>query len=1078
MSTNNPKGIDNFTDKFVSSLEKKKATPRITSPNKKVKTIRVCSLSDLPAIGFTSMGTGVAKDAKHHLWQVDKTADGYSLVRNAEEDSDDSEDHSVVAGKKQAKEMYVVYNNGEKHSAWEDLKGAKNQCRVLIDYGFKDPEIEVEGVNEGVEDGHYYASKTAAEDSCENCGHPESYHEHEEGCEFPLEDVLEPCGCMDFEKVSEEEKKLDHQEEEAHRRRKESADTKVEDSGVKTRKCKECGASKPYAQFDGKGTVCYDCADEAGENASKKAFDEDEDSDDSRSYGGNYKEWEAATSGEVVEYDKKQWRFLDEISWEELTPGMVFGATYKDTNAGFTVDKFLGYTGSEEKYGEGGVKYQNSAELLEGEGVDSLDALEAKQGENEYGFHSYMVIEDEGKEGPYYYPFEGNWARGSGAEPLTFWTVEEVVDLEKEGNKESHCGLPDCPDEKHAHDEDDDSRWTPMFDEKPLEPGRCPKCHAVMYKHENYKDSGKTLMSCGGCGHKYYIEENVNKESYKTAAEGDLIQCRHCQEIFPKSEQECPSCGTPTPLKMKGKTATDEEEMDLSEFDEDDENALTPQFGGVPAKEDESLSDQVKRLAEEAQEYYSIQTKISPDRDDILSYIIDAIEEDSGLDVDDDMALSIERILSGSDEDETADDEDQDDWDRSGKIALVNPALERSPEDKEEIETTWGEQALQPLTEKENEEFYEYAEDRMVMDLPSDEAKVEKDETKAEEKLPKSTKAGKSYSIKEVVESNTEMGYGSALIENSTGKIIDPYVDPNDWPDLMFTQSNGGDSEDGDYSIQIHSGVLEEEYNLQKKSSKKKSYVTMTAGEYQEALPKMKDLWDNVFEEGDRWDFLDMIGGSELDVNKAFDELPLQIQDALTASYFDVHQDLEPEDKPSLEEFEPGYGEIYTEDLGYQASTKQADSEGMAQGVMDELASIEATGDKDLIEEAFSFLNEHAPDVTTNEGLYEELCLMDPEDVDMIHEQLVIMQHKEGSAEGLERDMYNRDYAPGEIKESCYEKRGGPTVADIAETYINGNISDAKKWVGNSIKRCNALRRALAEMGEQNLDSFDRIMEG
>jgi hypothetical protein len=807
MSTNNPRGVNTLSDKFVSSLEKKKALkPLITPPSKKVKTLKVCSLSELPNMGFVSAGTGIQRDAAHHLWNVEKTSDGYSLIRNAEEDSDDSEDHS------------------------DD---------------------------------------------------------------------------------SEEEKKLDHQEEEAHRRRKDVMHQGDDTSKNKLRKCKECGESKSLGQF-----------------------------------------------------------YNDEICW-------------------------------------------------------------------------------------------------------------------------------DCADE---------------------------------------------------------IEErNADKESSKTAAEGDLTQCTKCQEIFPKAESACPSCGAKTDVK----TADEDNPIDLSEFDGDDENALTPQFGGVPADKDESLQDQVKRLRDQALEYFSTRTKIVPDEEDILYDVINAIEEESGQDVYDEMFEHIRRILLSPDDEETerwssadkkagtneeneydeyADEEGRgridtgdpdykpkywigaapeakennrlweklvpgsgeaetphgellrainrlqydrynngfgngpftefnntlleneanikkfmgdpskfDEFERefedinlgkdvvdtwagdslmddvmdgvvayvssvdtetdpglqglATKKALVNPALEKSPEDKEEIETTWGERALLPLTEEENKEFYENAENRDILEGPQEKPyKLEEDETKAEEKLPKATKANR----------------------------------------------------------------------------------TMTAGDYQDALPKMRQMWDNTFDENDRYDFLDMVGGSDLDVDKSFDELPLSIQDSLVSSYHDVHQDI---DEPSEED-------VY-ENLGINmpvmnASKKEATSEEMAQGVMDEIASIEAISKHELTIDMFRIINNYLPDVTTNEELYEALLLMDPEDIDALHEQLIILQHREGEA-GTEQDLFNRDYAPGEIKQSSEKQAYGDEldeimskldkkVQEMAETYINGNISVAKKWVGSSIKRCNALRRALAELGEQNLDSFDRIM--
>lgn len=78
----------------------------------------------------------------------------------------------------------------------------------------------------------------------------------------------------------------------------------------------------------------------------------------------------------------------------------------------------------------------------------------------------------------------------------------------------------------------------------------------------------------------------------------------------------------------------------------------------------------------------------------------------------------------------------------------------------------------------------------------------------------------KVYSIRDIVEHNSEDGYGSALIVVDTDEIIDPYVDPSDWPDLEFTNAYGGRDTTGKYFIEIHSGQLEHEYSKQRKAKK------------------------------------------------------------------------------------------------------------------------------------------------------------------------------------------------------------------------------------------------------------------
>lgn len=71
-------------------------------------------------------------------------------------------------------------------------------------------------------------------------------------------------------------------------------------------------------------------------------------------------------------------------------------------------------------------------------------------------------------------------------------------------------------------------------------------------------------------------------------------------------------------------------------------------------------------------------------------------------------------------------------------------------------------------------------------------------------------------SIFEFVDQNEGGGYGLALMDAETDKVIEPYVDPSDYPDLMFTSAkDGARSTCGKYYIQFHSGCLEAtEYRL------------------------------------------------------------------------------------------------------------------------------------------------------------------------------------------------------------------------------------------------------------------------
>lgn len=59
----------------------------------------------------------------------------------------------------------------------------------------------------------------------------------------------------------------------------------------------------------------------------------------------------------------------------------------------------------------------------------------------------------------------------------------------------------------------------------------------------------------------------------------------------------------------------------------------------------ESYKDKVKRLAREATEEYFPRTKVVPTGDEIVNYVADAIEEDTGIDIDDDSFRHIAEIL-------------------------------------------------------------------------------------------------------------------------------------------------------------------------------------------------------------------------------------------------------------------------------------------------------------------------------------------------------------------------------------------------------------------------------------------------
>ena len=115
------------------------------------------------------------------------------------------------------------------------------------------------------------------------------------------------------------------------------------------------------------------------------------------------------------------------IQGRTIAKGMLVLASYNDANQGADLCEVLGFTGDDEKYGNGGVKFDSVKDLFTHYGVKSLWALEELQDEKEYGYASYMVVRDldTGESGSWFYLYEGRWCRGSGAEPLSFTLMQK-----------------------------------------------------------------------------------------------------------------------------------------------------------------------------------------------------------------------------------------------------------------------------------------------------------------------------------------------------------------------------------------------------------------------------------------------------------------------------------------------------------------------------------------------------------------------------------------------------------------------------------------------------------------------------
>lgn len=135
-----------------------------------------------------------------------------------------------------------------------------------------------------------------------------------------------------------------------------------------------------------------------------------------------------AIAGEPIETKNGTYKVTGRVNGLGLSKGMVVLATYNSHNQGSRLYEILGVTGHEEKYGEGGVKFNSVKECLQHYNVNSLKELEDLQDKNEYPNHSYLVVRDlnDNDSGPWFYLYKGRWSRGSGAEALSFYTVEKV----------------------------------------------------------------------------------------------------------------------------------------------------------------------------------------------------------------------------------------------------------------------------------------------------------------------------------------------------------------------------------------------------------------------------------------------------------------------------------------------------------------------------------------------------------------------------------------------------------------------------------------------------------------------------
>ena len=83
-------GSVEYIIEHISSLEKDQIVEELksalTTSREWTASKRIASKDELIKLGFTSQGTGIYKDADHHLWNLSREGEGYAISRVAEEE--------------------------------------------------------------------------------------------------------------------------------------------------------------------------------------------------------------------------------------------------------------------------------------------------------------------------------------------------------------------------------------------------------------------------------------------------------------------------------------------------------------------------------------------------------------------------------------------------------------------------------------------------------------------------------------------------------------------------------------------------------------------------------------------------------------------------------------------------------------------------------------------------------------------------------------------------------------------------------------------------------------------------------
>lgn len=151
----------------------------------------------------------------------------------------------------------------------------------------------------------------------------------------------------------------------------------------------------------------------------------------------------------------KKYRVVKGCHGKSLKEGMLVLAKYNSTNYGVQLYKILGVTDCFKTYGEEDTgknpTFKSVKAAMLKYGAVSLEDLKDRQHKclelsgckDTYGHDSYLVAQDleDNEFGPWFYISENKWCRGSGAEPLSFVQVEEVILTQEELDKQKEDAI-------------------------------------------------------------------------------------------------------------------------------------------------------------------------------------------------------------------------------------------------------------------------------------------------------------------------------------------------------------------------------------------------------------------------------------------------------------------------------------------------------------------------------------------------------------------------------------------------------------------------------------------------------------